>query len=273
MGGSHAVTVSNLLDPDGEANPLNDVIGMFKRNFTSNPSFHSFRRVLPIYPKNPAKRTQPPSLPLGPGAFFSATRSAVFPNQVTQNSCTGQFTAKHAVLLLISRTMFSRPRRQTMKFSFAVMMLVSGASLAVATPASARNYDCSKAGNANKAVCAKVAKPKALTTTRVTKTKTVVARSTAPRSVTTTRRAATRPVAVAAVTRPASTSWFGSRTSAAPAQAAPVRRAPPVNGNMVAWTTKTGKVKHQIGQVAIRCSQDFLDRIDLPAYCGTALSY
>ncbi len=140
--------------------------------------------------------------------------------------------------------------------------VITGTMLLAAAPASARNYDCSKAGNANKAACkgAAVAVPKPAV-------KPAPAAAVKPAPV-----AAAKPAAVPAAARHYDCSKAGNATKAACRGATPVapvvaaRPAPapaprpmPVShpqpvarpaapaqpsGRIVAWTTKTRKGVH-----------------------------
>lgn len=126
-------------------------------------------------------------------------------------------------------------RRIAMKYILTLITL--GVAIA-ATPVSARTYDCSKAGNANKAACATktIAKPKsaAASTSHAVARPAIAVRPTA---------AATHPAAAA---RPATIAPRPAATTAIPKRAIATtpRRAASSNGQTVAWTTKSGKTVH-----------------------------
>ena len=114
-----------------------------------------------------------------------------------------------------------------------VSMAALGGLMAAMPAQAARNYDCSKAGNARLAVC-KGAAPAAPALAA--------------------KPAAARPAPhLAAAARPAAAAAAVPHVAARPA-AAPVTRAAPAprmaarpastNTNTVAWTTKTGKTVH-----------------------------
>ncbi len=129
---------------------------------------------------------------------------------------------------------------------------ISSAALAATTAASpARNYDCSKPGNASKAVCKTVAKPAAAAV--APRPMAVATAKPAARMMTydcskpgnankqackgapgAAVAAAAGPTHPAAAVKPAAPSIFGAR---------PAKTAAPSN-KTVAWTTKTGKTVH-----------------------------
>jgi len=99
-----------------------------------------------------------------------------------------------------------------------IIAITAIGGLSAAMPAqAARNYDCSKAGNARLAVC----------------------KGAAPAAPTAAKPALVKPVAkpVVAAARPAAPA--APRVAAAPRAAAH-----PATTNTVAWTTKTGKTVH-----------------------------
>ncbi|WP_152616364.1 hypothetical protein [Sphingomonas sp. ERG5] len=152
-----------------------------------------------------------------------------------------------------------------MSWSTTVAVSIAGSLLILASPASAggnptpaRNYDCSKAGNANKAACkgtapaaAQPAKPVAVAKPKAAPAATAPAKVAAP--------AAARNYDCS---KPGNANKSVCKGAAAPAPraapvaaAAPARAAPPrpavqhaapaqPSGRTVAWTTKTGKVVH-----------------------------
>lgn len=113
-------------------------------------------------------------------------------------------------------TTFRKTTAALLALAIMAPAIVSAQTAATTAPKakSLFHYDCTKAGNKNKAAC---------------KTTTAAPVAAAP--------AATKPV----VAKPASPGFF--HRAAAPAAAAPARTYA-ANGNTVAYTTKTGKVIH-----------------------------
>jgi hypothetical protein len=141
---------------------------------------------------------------------------------------------------------------------WSIAACVIAGTMVLAAPASARNYDCSKAGNANKAECkAKlVAAPKPVAAPAATKPAAVAARNYDCSKAGNATKAACKGVAVVApkpMVKPAPVVAVKPVPAAARPAPAPAFRPMPVShpqapaqptGRIVAWTTKTGKVVH-----------------------------
>lgn len=169
--------------------------------------------------------------------------------------------ARKGLTLLRALARYGRDRMRMLLYAGAA--IIAAATLGVpASAAAARNYDCSKAGNANKVACKGAARPTspAAPAAAPRPTPSVARRpmtydcSKAGNKNKSACRGAAPAMAPAAPpprvdTRPTTTVAAPVRLPPAPRRVAPapaaVPRAPAApSGRVVAWTTKTGKVVH-----------------------------
>lgn len=144
-----------------------------------------------------------------------------------------------------------RPMIGLAAIAFCAPLFLSASTAVAADTPAARNYDCSKAGNANKAACKGVAaapaKPAAAPMAAKPAAKPTTAAAARNYDCSKPGNANKAACKTAAAPAPKPTPMAAAKPAAKPAaRPAPMAAARPANGNprVVEWTTKTGKVVH-----------------------------